>query len=117
MKKKILIVLVVVLVLVAGVAFFYLCNGDHSTVYYTVIDNSRVEEQTTPVSNGAGSYKYRLDAYDADGNIKNLTFKASRELRQGAYLKLEVMPIRGVISWEEVHYEELPETVKGTYLN
>lgn len=116
MKKKILIVLAVVLVLVAGASFLYLCNGDHSTVYYTMVDNNRVKEQTA-ASSGAGSYEYHLDTYDADGNMKSLSFKTSRELREGAYLKLEVMPVRGVISWEEVKYENLPEAIKSVYPN
>lgn len=90
-----------VLVLAAGASFLYLCNDDHSTVYYTMVDNNRVKEQTTAASSGAGSYEYHLDTYDADGNMKSLSFKTSRELREGAYLKLEVMPVRGVISWEE----------------
>lgn len=46
---------------------------------------------------------------------KSLSFKTSRELREGAYLKLEVMPVRGVIGWEEVQYDGLPETVKSIY--
>lgn len=63
---------------------------------------SKVKNQTTETANSAGSYGYRLNAYDAGGNTKSLTFKTSRKLWEGAYLKLEVMPIRGVISWEEV---------------
>ena len=68
-------------------------------------------------ANSAGSYEYRLNAYDAGGNMKSLTFKTSRKLREGTYLKLEVMPIRGVITWEEATYEKLPEAVKSVYPN
>lgn len=32
-------------------------------------------------------------------------------------IKLEAMPVRGVISWEEVQCGELPEAVKSVYLN
>ena len=39
----------------------------------------------------------------------NLT---SRELREDAYLELEVMQIRGVVNWKEVQESELPEDVK-----
>ena len=52
---------------------------------------------------------------DENGKIKELKFKTSRELRENAYLKLEVMLLTGVHSWEEVQYNELPDKVKANY--
>ena len=43
---------------------------------------------------------------------KEIKFKTSRELREDAYLELEVMQIRGVVNWREVQQDELPEDVK-----
>lgn len=34
---------------------------------------------------------------------------------RGAFISLEVVPVRGVTSWAEVQYEELPEAVQGKY--
>ena len=47
-----------------------------------------------------------------DGKEKEIKFKTSRELREDAYLELEVMQIRGVVNWREVQQDELPEDVK-----
>ena len=47
-----------------------------------------------------------------NGKKKDIEFKTSRELREDAYLKLEVMLVRGVINWKEVQEDELPDKVK-----
>ena len=52
---------------------------------------------------------------DENGKKKEIKFKTSRELREDAYLKLEVMLLTGVHSWEEVQYNELPDKVKANY--
>ena len=36
-------------------------------------------------------------------------------LKDGAFIRIEVAPIRGVISWEEMQYEQLPAAVQGKY--
>lgn len=109
--------LAALLVIAGGIAFFYLCNSGNSTAYYSIIDNSRVTESTKAVGNVPGNFEYKLDAYDADGNMKTITFKTSRELREGAYIKLNVMPVRGVMNLEEVQYEDLSDAVKSIYPN
>ena len=60
-------------------------------------------------------YEYTLDAYNEKGNSKKVIFKTSRELKDDAYLKLDVMLTRGVKSWEEVQYDELPDKVQEKY--
>ncbi len=57
-------------------------------------------------------YQYTLTAYEKNGKAKEIQFKTSRELREGAYLELDVMSIRGVIDWREVQINELPDDVK-----
>ena len=58
-------------------------------------------------------YEYTLKAYNKNGKEKEIKFKTSRELREDAYLELEVMQIRGVVNWKEVQENELPEDVKS----
>lgn len=82
------------------------------TNYYTQIDNSGVKEIAP---HGAMNYKYILAAYDANGKERNIEFETSRILTDGAYLCLKVAPIRGVVSWAETQYEEIPEAVQAVY--
>lgn len=60
---------------------------------------------------GNMDYSYTLFSYDENGKGKDITFGTSRELKEGAFIRLTVMPIRGVIEWREVQYEELPAAV------
>ncbi len=98
---------IVVLLGVCGLAYYLLVV--HTSLCYTQIDNSQVSK----IDNN--EYKYELTAYDEHGKIQQVEFKAPRELREDAYLKLETMWVRGVISWEEVQYEDLPYDVKSRY--
>lgn len=105
-KFPMVIAIIIIIALMIG-AFYFLCI--HKTVYYTQIDNTKIEEVT---GNDDMRYQYTLMAYSKNGKGKEVQFKTSRELREDAYLELEVMSIRGVISWKEVQVEGLPETVK-----
>ena len=60
-------------------------------------------------------YEYTLKSYNEHGSEKELKFKTSRELKERAFLKLEVK-VFGVHSWEEVSYDELPDKVKTNYM-
>ncbi len=51
------------------------------------------------------SYSYTLPAYNENGDKKDITFGTSRELKEGAFIRLTVMPIRGVLEWSEVQYD------------
>ena len=108
MKKAILSSASVLLLAAAIAAFFYLCDTDHASARYTRVDNSRARLEQT-------AYCYTLDAYDASGAAHSLQFQASRLLQEGAYLMLKVMPLRGVVSWEEVSRLDLPEHVRAAY--
>ena len=117
--RKILIALVAVVIVVAGGVTFFAFSGS-SSIYYTQIDNSKVEKNS---SNGGvidlkGNlpYLYTLAAYDENGGEKEVIFGTSKELKEGAFIRLEVMPIRGVISWSEVQYDELPTAVQDNYI-
>ncbi len=90
--------------------------GTAGSYYYVKIDNSKVRENDSPggVVNFQGSqdYLYTLLAYNEKGTGRELTFGASRKLREGAYLKLTVAPLRGVVEWQEVEYGELSAEVR-----
>lgn len=86
-----------------------------------------IHRSTTPRSEQTGSaggvinfggsmdYSYTLRCYDEDGNEKDITFGTSRELKEDAFIRLTVMPIRGVLEWVEVQYDELPTAVQKEY--
>ena len=121
MKKQVKIAIGAAVVLLIGLISFcaWFLSGSGSAEYYAQIDNTRVEQVD---SNGGvmsfkGSlpYSYTLLSYDENGSEKEITFGTSRELREGAFIRLTVMPVRGVLDWSEVRYDELPAAVQNHY--
>lgn len=90
--------------------------GEASTYYYTRIDNSKIEEGDPRGGvidlRGGMRYIYTLPAYDENGGRREITFGAERELREGAFIRLTVVPVRGVMEWSEVQHEEMPAAVR-----
>ena len=84
----------------------YLQNYD--AAYYTKVDNTKIA--ALPADEDM-KYEYTLDCYNQSGKRRKLKFKTSRELKEGAYLLLEVRAF-GVHSWEEVFYDDLPQKVQ-----
>lgn len=105
-KLPIIIAVIIVLALIVGAYYFLVVHKD---LYYTQIDNTKIEEVS---GSGDMKYEYTLTAYNKNGRKKEVKFKTSRELREGAYLELDVMQMRGVINWREVQANELPDDVK-----
>lgn len=60
-------------------------------------------------------FSYTLPAYSEDGGQEDITFGVPRELREGAFLCLTMRPGRGVMTWAEVQYDELPPAVRAHY--
>ena len=118
MKKGILFGIGAVVLVVVCVCVFFLSEAG-STYYYSQIDNSKMEqvESRGGVINFSGSmdYSYTLFSYNENGKGKDITFGTSRELKEGAFIRLTVMPIRGVLEWSEVQYDELPTAVQEQY--
>ena len=121
MKKQVKIAIGAAVVLLIGLISFcaWFLSGSGSAEYYAQIDNTRVEQVD---SNGGvmsfkGSlpYSYTLLSYDENGSEKEITFGTSRELREGAFIRLTIMPVRGVLDWSEVQYDELPAAVQNHY--
>ncbi len=121
MKKKMIAGFSAAAVIIAGFICFciWFLSGAGSTYYYSQIDNSKVKqiESKGGVINFSGSmdYSYTLFSYNENGKGKDITFGTSRELKEGAYIRLTVMPIRGVLEWKEVQYEQLPAAVQSNY--
>lgn len=95
----------VVAILAVGFGVFASAVIGEPQDYYTRVDNSNVSQ--TPEGTDM-PYQYTLDAYTEDGSRKTFTFKTSKVLRDEAYLCLEVLPLRGVVSWSEVERDWLP---------
>ena len=105
-----MIIAVIVAIALCGVAYYFLVYQQSN--YYTQIDNSKIA--SIPETGGM-KYEYTLECYSENGKKKEIKFRTSRELKEDAYLMLEVR-ILGVHSWKEVQENELPEKVK-TVLN
>ena len=110
-KGKIAVVIGIIVFFLFLYGIYYLLVIQNSE-YYTQIDNSKIEGLSTTDSM---KYQYTLTAYDEKGKKKEVTFKTNRELREDAYIKLEVMLTRGVINWEEVQFDEMPKEVQEKY--
>ncbi len=109
------------IILIAFICFCgWLISGSGST-YYTQIDNSSRKESDSGkgeinlTGDGSLTYSYTLTAYNEKGHEKEVTFGASKELREGAFICLQVMPVRGVLNWSEIQYDELPDAVQNCY--
>ena len=63
---------------------------------------------------GGMDYSYTLPACDEDGAKRDITFGTSRELKEGAFIRLTVMPVRGVLEWSE--QDAAGEGTDGTVL-
>ena len=120
-KETLRIIIAALAVLVAVLIGFgtWFLTGTGSTYYYTQIDNGRIREVSSSGGvidlHGGMSYSYTLRGYDENGNDKEITFGTSRELKEKAFLRLTVMPVRGVLEWNEVKYDELPAAVQVKY--
>lgn len=60
-------------------------------------------------------YAYTLSTYDETGAERELSFETSRILTDDAYLCLKVAPFRGVVTWAEVQFDEMPAAVQEQY--
>lgn len=121
MKRKNLVPIVSALVVAVALLGFgsLFLTGAANTDYYTQVDNSALRTQHSSGGvidpTGGLAYAYDLPAYDKDGKEKDISFGMSRQLREGAFLRLTVNPVRGVLAWEEMEYGALPQAVKDHY--
>lgn len=110
-KEKIpMIIAIIVAIVICGVVIYFLEN--YESIYYTQIDNTKIQSISATDNM---KYEYTLECYNEKGKKKEVKFKTSRELRQEAYLMLEIRTF-GVHSWKEVQFDELPDKVKSNYI-
>ena len=109
-KKKVIIAVISILT-ITSIAVVFLAT-QKSTNYYTQIDNNHVTEIGP---HGAMNYSYTLISYDENGDEKEVIFETGRILTDDAYLCLKAAPFRGVVTWAEVQFEELPVAVQEKY--
>lgn len=116
--KRALLGVGVVLLALAGMGFFSL-SGAGNACYYTQVDNTRFKQQEIDEGvislTGKMPFSYTLPSYNDAGAEKEITFGTSRQLRDGAFLRLTTAPVRGVTDWVEVQYNELPPPVQKRY--
>lgn len=105
-------VLGILAVAVLSMGAIYQSTSENAVDYYSRIDNNLV----VPIApHGGMSYRYTLQVYGEDGMGKTLELDTSRVLKDGAFIKIQAAPMRGVIGWEELQYEELPPAVQDRY--
>lgn len=117
-RKTIAIAAAVAAVLAAGLVLASQLFSA-GTYYYTQVDNSRIKRVHSNGGvidlTGGLEYSYTLTAYKENGAAEEVSFGMSRQLREGAFLRLKAVPVRGVVDWAEVQYDELPPAVQRYY--
>ena len=108
MKRGLKVLAVVAVIALAAVAVRWGYEKVFVTadVWYVQVDNGKLT--VADENNNGFDYHYELPAVSATGATETLGFDTSRELREGAYLCLETLALRGVSSWEEVTWDEIP---------
>lgn len=101
-----------VLLLIVIMGIMFQSTTENAETWYARIDNTLVTEITP---HGGMNYRYELTAYREDGSPKGMDFDTSRILRDGAFIRLKVAAMRGIIGWEEVFYDKLPPAVQRIY--
>ncbi|MBP3538808.1 MAG: YxeA family protein [Oscillospiraceae bacterium] len=119
MRKGIIIIITALIIALACACVACTSLSDSGIYYYTQIDNTKLEKNDARGGvidfKGSLPYLYSLPAYSEEGDARVCTFGADKELKEGAFIRLRLAPLRGVISWAEVTFDELPETVKAKY--
>lgn len=77
--------------------------------------SSVMTDMESRLMDGAMNYRYTLSTYDETGAERELSFETSRILTDDAYLCLKVAPFRGVVTWAEVQFDEMPAAVQEQY--
>ena len=117
--KKIIIIIPLFITAVILFLLRMVFSDDAREFYYVRIDNSKIESWGARDGvidfRGGMEYGYTLTGYNESGREKSVTFGANRRLKDGAFLKLSVVPVRGVTEWEEVIFEEMPLAVREKF--
>lgn len=109
--KKIIGFIAILAVFIGGSYFAYNYYYGGDTYYTKIVTDGERSTETSDSGETFTFYDYDQAAYDQDGAEKDVTLHESREnpLRKDAYLKLLVNERKGVISWEEVSQDDVPD--------
>jgi len=114
--KKGMIITVISVVLLIGIGFVFaridFNRMGKDNAYYQVPAPESVEETKLDSGEIMKTYWYTGAAYKENGEEINVEFFASKELRQGAYLKLYLKKGAVVTSYDEVKPSDIPDKVK-----
>lgn len=80
--------------------------------YYTqIVSNGTRMEEKDSAGETVIDYNYQQAAYNEDGVTKKVDFNSNKStpLKRNAYLKLIVNKNKGVVSWEKVAKNEVPD--------
>ena len=86
----------------------FCCLNDEPTLNWRLLRKDRQCPYFRERVERREPYLYKLEAVNAAGDRTEIEFGTSRELRQDAFLKLDLQPIRGVVGWSEVSEDALP---------
>lgn len=119
-RKPVLIAIIVVILAIAAACVCWSMSGSFANgAYYVQVDNEKVHELHSQGGvidpTGGMSWEYTLEGRNADGDVREISFGTERQLRDGAYLKLSLVPIRGVVAWGEVQLDEMPSSVRSAF--
>ena len=105
-KGAVATIAVIVAIVMTGTTLQYVLDTDNAVARYVRVDASAASVQED------GSVDYTLASYDDGGAREEVAFGSDKTLRDGAYLELSVMPLHGVVYWEEVEPAALPDKVR-----
>lgn len=115
-KKKTIIIVVFIIAIILGILLTFMYQKSYSGVnYYTKIttEGRRIK---IPLENNQSlvDYQYNQTAYDDLGQAKQVEFNANKDrpLKLNSYLQLVYNEEKGVVSWQEVNFDQLPEAVQ-----
>lgn len=113
--KKIIIALILIACIATPMYLYHKYQG--GTYYYTKVtkEPSKTEDALDDRGIKQGSiYTYNLSGFDDKGTKKELEFDAYKDkpLKENAYLKIKVNDIKGVLTWEEVQQNDIPNKAK-----
>ncbi|WP_214703259.1 MULTISPECIES: YxeA family protein [unclassified Exiguobacterium] len=81
------------------------------TLFVEIKGATDIEETTLENGEVMKRYVYTQPAFSSEGKSKEVTFTATKELREGAYLRLYVKDGDTVTSYEEVSRADVPRSI------
>ena len=109
--KKILLILAAALVLIGGGYSWYHARYGGTSYYVKIREDGEVVKLSSDGGQQLTRYNYKMNGLDSKGKKKELEFMSHHNLRHEAYLKVLNNNKKGVISWEEVQRNDIPEKV------